>query len=89
MPAIVAGPGIKPGQVRDDLVGGIHISAASLPAAGIPIPDSMEGSDFLAPANSGFAVSSHRENGFELIRTNPGQSMYPPLINRSIPSSSP
>ena len=48
MPLLVAGPGIKPGQVRDDLVSGIDIAPASLAAAGISIPSFMEGRNFLA-----------------------------------------
>jgi len=48
MPCIVAGHGITGGKVRDDLVSGIDISAASLAAAGIDIPASMEGQNFLA-----------------------------------------
>ncbi|MEZ5299257.1 MAG: sulfatase [Verrucomicrobiales bacterium] len=48
MPLIVAGPGIAAGKVRDDLVSGIDVSAASLAAAGIGVPDQMEGRDFLA-----------------------------------------
>lgn len=47
MPLIVAGPGVKAGAVRDDLVSGIDISAASLAAAGIR-PQRIEGRDFLA-----------------------------------------
>jgi len=48
MPLIVAGPGIPAGQVRDDLISGIDISAASLAAAGIDVPAAMEGRNFLA-----------------------------------------
>ena len=48
MPLLVAGPGIKPGQVRDDLVSGIDIAPASLAAARISIPSFMEGRNFLA-----------------------------------------
>lgn len=48
MPCIVAGPGVPAGEVREDLVSGIDISAASLAAAGIGVPESMEGRDFLA-----------------------------------------
>jgi hypothetical protein len=47
MPLLVAGPGIKSGQVRDDLVSGIDIAPASLAAAGLSIPSFMEGRDFL------------------------------------------
>lgn len=46
MPLIVFGPGIKKG-VRKDLISGIDISAASLAAAGIAIPQKMEGLNFL------------------------------------------
>lgn len=48
MPLIVVGPGIEKGAVRDDLVSGIDISAASLAAAGLEVPEHMEGRDFLA-----------------------------------------
>jgi len=48
MPCTVSGPGIAGGGVRDDLVSGIDISAASLAVAGIPVPPKMEGRDFLA-----------------------------------------
>jgi N-sulfoglucosamine sulfohydrolase len=48
MPLIVVGPGIKQGGVRRDLISGIDISAASLAASGIGVPDGMEGLDFLA-----------------------------------------
>ena len=48
MPLIVAGAGIEKGGVRDDLVSGIDLSAASLATAGIKVPDYMEGRDFLS-----------------------------------------
>jgi N-sulfoglucosamine sulfohydrolase len=48
MPGTVSGPGIPAGKVRKDLVSGIDISAASLAVAGIPIPEKMEGRNFLA-----------------------------------------
>ena len=48
MPLIVAGPGIESGQVRDDLVSGIDLTAATLAAAGLDVPSTMEGRDFLA-----------------------------------------
>ena len=49
MPLIVVGPGVKVGNVRKDLVSGIDVSAASLAAAGIALPQQMEGRNFLAP----------------------------------------
>ena len=48
MPATVSGPGIAAGQVNENLISGIDISASSLAAAGLPIPSAMEGRDFLA-----------------------------------------
>ena len=48
MPLIVAGPKVPRERVRDDLVSGIDISAATLAVAGITLPDRMEGRDFLA-----------------------------------------
>lgn len=48
MPLIVSGPGRPRGKVRDDLVSGIDISAATLAVAGVDIPDYMEGRNFLA-----------------------------------------
>lgn len=47
MPLIVVGPGITKGLVRNDLISGIDISAATLAAAGISAPE-IEGRDFLA-----------------------------------------
>ncbi|MGB0372237.1 MAG: sulfatase family protein [Opitutales bacterium] len=49
MPFIVAGPGIEAGQVSEDLISGIDISATTLAAGGIEIPAYMEGKDFLRP----------------------------------------
>ncbi len=49
MPMIVAGKGIHAGRVRSDLVSGIDIAPASLAAAGLMVPDYMEGDDFLSP----------------------------------------
>jgi len=49
IPAMVTGPGIPAGQIRDDLVSGIDISAASVAAAGLKVPAVMEGRNFLAP----------------------------------------
>lgn len=48
MPLIVTGPGIKGGQVREDLISGVDLAPATLAAAGIEAPEYMEGADFLA-----------------------------------------
>ncbi|NNE91788.1 MAG: sulfatase, partial [Verrucomicrobiales bacterium] len=48
MPLIVSGPKISGNAVRDDLVSSIDIAPASLGLAGVPIPDKMEGRNFMA-----------------------------------------
>lgn len=49
IPLIIRGPGIEAGAMREDLVEHIDIAAISLAAAGIPIPNSMQGQDAFAP----------------------------------------
>ena len=49
VPLVIAGPGIKAGSVRDDVVEHIDIAALSLAAAGIAIPKHMQAKDILAP----------------------------------------
>ncbi|MEO2014971.1 MAG: sulfatase [Fuerstiella sp.] len=51
IPLIVRGPGIASGMTRTDLVEHIDIAALSLAAAGIEIPEQMQGQDILAPSN--------------------------------------
>ena len=72
MPMIVAGPGIRPGQVRADLVSGIDIAPASLAAAGMKIPGHMEGADFLTknyqPRKYVTAARDRCDYTIELIR---------------------
>jgi arylsulfatase A-like enzyme len=48
VPLVIRGPGIQAGTVREDLVEHIDIAALSLAAAGIPLPQSMQGRDILA-----------------------------------------
>ncbi len=50
VPLLVRWPGqIAPKQVRDNFVSGIDITAATLAAAGVPVPAYLEGRDFLSP----------------------------------------
>lgn len=49
VPCILAGPGIPQGQVRDDIVSGIDLSATTLALAGINIPGHMQGKNMFAP----------------------------------------
>lgn len=50
VPLVIAGPGVVPGSVREDLVEHIDIAALSLGAAGISIPAGMQARDVLSPA---------------------------------------
>lgn len=72
MPCIVAGPGIEKGAVRDDLISGIDISAATLAVAGLKVPENMEGKDFLAksytPREFVIAARDRCDNTYEKIR---------------------
>ncbi|MDX2268122.1 MAG: sulfatase [Bryobacter sp.] len=50
VPLLVRWPGKVPaGEVRTNFVEGIDITAATLAAAGVPVPSYMQGRDFLAP----------------------------------------
>lgn len=49
VPLVVRGPGVGKGVVRDDLVELIDIAAISLAAAGVPIPETMQARNILAP----------------------------------------
>lgn len=48
IPLVVSGPGIQKDQIRNDLVESIDIAALSLTAAGIKLPEKMEGRDILS-----------------------------------------
>jgi arylsulfatase A-like enzyme len=51
VPLIVRWPGkLKSGTVREDLISGIDLTAATLAAAGVEPPGSMQGRDFLGSA---------------------------------------
>ena len=50
VPLVVSGPGIPVAAVRDDLVPLIDVAATSLAAAGIAVPDWMQGRDLFAAA---------------------------------------
>ncbi|MEM9280459.1 MAG: sulfatase [Verrucomicrobiota bacterium] len=48
VPLVIAGPGVTPGTVREDVVEHIDLAALSLAAAGIEVPDWMQAQDILA-----------------------------------------
>ena len=49
VPCILAGPGVPEGQVREDIIGGIDLSATTLALAGINIPSHMQGQNVFDP----------------------------------------
>ncbi len=70
MPLIVVGNGIPSGRVRRDLVSGIDIAPATLVAAGLPVPSTMEGLDFLSPEHQAreFVVAARDRCDFSIER---------------------
>ena len=73
VPLVIAGPGIEPGTVREDLVEHIDITALSLGAAGIPIPDHMQARDILAkdytPREAVFAARDRCDETVDHLRS--------------------
>lgn len=73
IPLVLRGPGIEAGSVRDDLVEHIDIAALSLAAAGIPIPETMQGADLLAadyePREAVFAARDRCGEAADRIRS--------------------
>lgn len=73
IPLIVRGPGIASGNVRRDLVEHIDVAALSLSAAGIDIPESMQGQDILAedfsPKEAVFAARDRCGEAADHIRS--------------------
>jgi arylsulfatase A-like enzyme len=72
VPLVIAGPGIKAGQVRNDLVEHIDIAALSLGIAGIDIPEYMQAKDILSPdykkRNAIFAARDRCDETVEHMR---------------------
>lgn len=70
VPLVVAGPGIAPGKVRDDLVSGIDITAATLGIAGVKRPKHVEGRDFFAADHTArdFVVSARDRCDYTIER---------------------
>ena len=73
VPLVIAGPGIKAGTVRDDLVEHIDIAALSLAAAGIPIPKGMQAQNILAadykPREAVFAARDRCDETVDHMRS--------------------
>ena len=73
IPLIIRGPGISAGKTRSDLAEHIDVAALSLAAAGIEIPDSMQGRDLLAadyvPRRAAFAARDRCGEAADRIRS--------------------
>lgn len=73
VPLVIAGPGIKPGTVRSDVVEHIDIAALSLAAAGITIPETMQAQDILSenyvPREAVFAARDRCDETVDHIRS--------------------
>lgn len=73
IPLVLRGPGIEAGTMREDLVEHIDIAAFSLAAAGIAVPERMEGDDILAasyqPKKAVFAARDRCGETVDRIRS--------------------
>ena len=73
VPLVIAGPGIEPGTVREDLVEHIDIAALSLAAAEIDVPEWMQARDILAsnyqPREAVFSARDRCDETVDHIRS--------------------
>lgn len=73
IPLVVSGPGVDRGEIRDDLVESIDIAALTLAAAGIELPERMEGQDILEvnyqPKEAVFAARDRCGEAADRIRS--------------------
>ncbi|MBL9151670.1 MAG: sulfatase [Verrucomicrobiales bacterium] len=81
VPFVVRGPGVAKGAVRDDLIEHIDLAAVTLAAAGLPIPQTMQGRNVLAPdyrpRDAVFAARDRCDETVERIRSvRTGEFLY-------------
>lgn len=73
IPLVIRGPGIAEGRTRTDLVEHIDVAALSLAAAGVKIPERMQGQDVLAdryePKQTVFAARDRCGEAADRIRS--------------------
>ncbi|MBA61496.1 MAG: sulfatase [Planctomycetaceae bacterium] len=73
VPLVIAGPGVKEGQVRDDLVEHIDIAAVSLASAGIKIPKYMQAQNIMSevyrPRRAVYAARDRCDETVEHLRS--------------------
>jgi N-sulfoglucosamine sulfohydrolase-like protein/acyl-CoA dehydrogenase-like protein len=64
VPLIVRGPGFEAGDVRDDPVGTIDLAPTALAAAGVAVPDAMEGAPLHDTARREHVIT---EDDFDIV----------------------
>lgn len=73
IPFVIRGPGVAAGEVRNDLIEHIDMAAISLAAAGITIPEAMQGKNVLAedyqPRDAVFAARDRCDETVERLRS--------------------
>jgi len=73
VPLVVRGPGVAAGAIREDLVEHIDLAAVTLAAAGLPVPATMQGRNFLAKDHQSrtevFAARDRCDETVEKIRS--------------------
>ncbi len=73
IPLVIRGPQIQAGRIRTDLVEHIDVAALSLAAAGLDVPDWMQGQDILAkdfqPKHAVFAARDRCGEAVDRIRS--------------------
>lgn len=73
VPLVIRGPNIPRGEKREDLVMHIDLAAITLAAAGLPIPDYMQGKDLFAkdyePRSAIFAARDRCDETVERLRS--------------------
>ena len=75
VPLVIRGPGVEKGGVRDDFAEHIDLAALSLAAAGIEIPEKMQGRDLFSrtrtykPRDSVFAARDRCDETTEHLRS--------------------
>lgn len=73
IPFVVRGPNIPTAAVRSDLIQQIDMAALSLAAAGIPIPEKMQGRDIFAkdyrPREAAFSARDRCDETIERLRS--------------------
>jgi arylsulfatase A-like enzyme len=64
LPLIVRGPGVAAGAVRSEPVGTIDLAPTALAAAGLPVPESMEGHSLFGDARREHVLT---ENDHQMV----------------------